>query len=112
MVVAPALEAVGASERARVGDGIASGYRGWAIGAVVAALASGIYNLLNKANVPAGYHMMFGIKMLLVLHIFAVAILLGKPGVDAAKRSRWAAGIVATGTLVVLLSAYLRWLSR
>jgi uncharacterized membrane protein len=81
------------------------------LGSVIGLLATGLYNLITKTSIPPGYHMIFGIKMLLALHIFAVGFLLTKPGVDPAKRARWMTGIVGSGVVIVLLSAYLRSIS-
>jgi hypothetical protein len=75
-----------------------------------AALASGIYNLFTKENPPPGYHMWFGIKFLLALHVIAVALLLGRGRVSEEKRARMAASAMGSGLAVVLISAWLRWL--
>jgi hypothetical protein len=92
-------------------DEAAARFRGLAITTVVLLAVSGIYNLLNKARTPAPYHAIFGIKVLLALHVFAVAILLGKAGASAEKRLRWMSGIAVSGIVIALLSGYLRWLS-
>ena len=59
--------------------------------------------------------MAFGIKMLLVLHIYATAVLWGtSPYGDvniAGKNKRRVLSISIAGLLVVLISAYLRSLS-
>jgi hypothetical protein len=78
--------------------------------AAAAALASGIYNFLTKENPPPGYHMWFGIKFLLALHVISVALLMGRTGVDEAKRERMAGSAMGSGLAVVLISAWLRWL--
>lgn len=85
-------------------------YAGMFRAAVAGLLVSGLYNLLTKTNLPKGYHMIFGIKFLLALHVFAIAVLLGNAGVAEAKRTRWLTGVVISGTVIVLLSAYLRFL--
>ena len=82
------------------------------LAAVGGLLLSGLYNLLSKTSVPKGYHMVFGIKFLLALHVFAMAVLIGRPGVEAAKRHRQMTGIVISGALILALSAYLRFLGR
>lgn len=87
-------------------------FRGWLNGAMLGLLVSGIYNFLTKASFPKGYHMWFGIKMLLALHIFAVATLLARGAGDPAKQRRWATGVAISGFTVILISAVLRWLSR
>jgi uncharacterized membrane protein len=80
--------------------------------AIVGLLVSGLYNLLSKAGVPKGYHMIFGIKFLLALHVFAMGFLVARAGVDAAKRQRQLTGMVISGGLILALSAYLRFLGR
>lgn len=106
-VIAPAL----AGEKPQVGDRIATAVRPLMLMAVMALVASGLFNFLNKKSIPAGYHMVFGIKMLLAMHVIAVAVMLGRPGVDAAKRNRWTFGIAMSGLAILLLSAYLRSLA-
>lgn len=85
-------------------------YAGTFRAAVAGLLVSGLYNFLTKTNLPKPYHMVFGIKFLLALHVFAIAILLGNAGVAEAKRMRWLTGVVISGLLIVTLSAYLRFL--
>ncbi|MCX6619647.1 MAG: hypothetical protein NTY38_00925 [Acidobacteria bacterium] len=87
-------------------------YRGWALGAMLGVVVSGLYNFLTKASFPHGYHMWFGIKMLLVMHVFAVAFLLAKGAGDPARQQRWRTGVMISGFTIVLLSAVLRWISR
>ena len=87
-------------------------FRGWTYGAVAALIGSGLYNLLTKASYPAGYHMWFGIKMLLVLHVIVVALLMTTPAVDHSKRLRLMSGVALSGLTVILISAWLRWMSQ
>lgn len=110
-IVGPALDRLGPAEKAGVHDRIAAILRPIILGAIAALILSGLYNLLHKKSIPAGYHMVFGIKMLLALHIIAVGVLLGRTGVDPAKRDRWTFGIVITGLIILMLSAYLRSLA-
>lgn len=75
-------------------------------------LVSGIYTLLSKPHYPPGYFLWFGIKMLLVLHIFSMAILLTAPKqAEEAKRNRWMTGTLISAAIVVGISAWLRWIS-
>ena len=73
---------------------------------------SGLYNLLSKTAVPAGYHAVFGVKFLLALHVFAMAFLIGRPGIEAAKRHRQMTGMIISGALILALGAWLRFLGR
>ena len=79
-------------------------FKPWAYAAIGAILISGTYNLLSKASLPPHYHVWFGIKVLLALHVFAATLLY------RGKRNSLT-GIVIAGALIVALSAYLRWIS-
>jgi hypothetical protein len=48
----------------------------------------------------------------LALHVIAVAFVAAKPHVDEQKRDRQLLGVIISGMVIVLLSSYLRWLSR
>ena len=73
-------------------------------------LASGLYQLMNRmsGDVPKFYHMIFGIKFLLFLHIAAVSIILVKPQTTPEKRARLLTGLVYSGLGVLLLGTALR----
>ncbi|MBV8845171.1 MAG: hypothetical protein JO307_20385 [Bryobacterales bacterium] len=89
--------------RVVIGD-LARGFRPvayWAIGAI---LASGIYNFVSKTAVSTNYQVWFGIKMLVVLHVFATTILYR-------GKKRLLTGIVIAGAIIVAISGYLRWIS-
>jgi uncharacterized membrane protein len=92
------------------GAGYTERFRGWIWAAVPVLIGSGVYNLLTKGDLPVRYHMVFGIKMLLVLHIVAVALIMTTRAAEE-KRTKLMGGVVATGLLVLLLSSYLRWIS-
>ena len=80
---------------------------------VIGVLGSGVWQfleVLERGDIERGWHMVFGIKSLFVLHILAVTLLQMRVQVDEEKRKRWMTGIVASGTLVVILSGTLRLL--
>lgn len=107
-VLAAPLDGMAAAERRKWEDAAAARIRTVGLIFITLAIVSGLYNLLNKVNLPKGYHMWFGIKMLFVLHILAITVLLGRAGVEPAKRARWASGLAVSGMIVLLISAYLR----
>ncbi len=107
----PALSQLPESVRGQVGPAVAARFRALLYTVAAAALVSGVYNYLTKPSYPRGYHMWIGIKILFVLHALAAAILYGVPGADDRKRPRWAAGIVASALVIVLISGWLRWLT-
>lgn len=87
-------------------------HRRWVLAAALTIVLSGLYNLFAKSNVPSGYHMIFGIKMLFALHVLAVSFLLHRANTTEEKRRRLEAGLRWTGVVILLLSAYLRHLSN
>jgi hypothetical protein len=100
-----------ASAPPALGEAAARPFRPLLYTVLVTVLGSGIYNYATKASYPPGYHMWIGIKLLLVLHIAAAAILYSVRVSDQAKRNRTALGIVISGLAVIAISNYLRYLS-
>lgn len=103
----PGIQLLEAGTRGKVDNAIAAAWRPAAITAILGVLLSGIYNLVNAGQRSPRFHMVFGIKMLLVLHVFAVTILATRP--DNARRARQLTGIVISGAGIVILSVVLRW---
>ena len=89
--------------RVAVGD-LAAGFKPVAYAAIGGILVSGIYIFLSKGPVSSNYQMWFGIKMLLVLHVFAVTILY------KGKRRLLTGAAISSG-LIVAIAGYLRWIT-
>ncbi|MEP6714035.1 MAG: hypothetical protein ABJC09_00595 [Terriglobia bacterium] len=102
----PATLALSEETRGKVGDALAVRWRPWIIGAVAGLLVSGAYNFLSKTGLTPAYHAVIGIKILLALHVFAIAILACRPGNE--RRGRQLTGVAISGVIVVALSAVLR----
>jgi hypothetical protein len=103
----PGIHLLEPSTRVKVDNAIAAAWRPTALVALAGMLISGIYNLLHESPRSPRFHMVFGIKMLLVLHVLAVTVLATRP--DNVRRSRQLTGIVISGTVIVILSVVLRW---
>ena len=88
----------------------ADGFRPSMLVSVALLLASGLYQFVTRLSggVPKFYHMIFGIKFLLFLHIAAVSIILVKPQTTPEKRARLLTGLVYSGIGVLLLGTALR----
>lgn len=106
--VIPALAPLGEDTRRKVDNAVAAAWRPFVLAGVAGLLISGVYNLLNKTGLTPAYHAVIGVKFLLALHVFAVAILATKP--DNSKRARQLTGVAVSGVLIVILSAVLRWI--
>ena len=89
--------------RVVIGD-LAQGFRPVAYAAIGGILVSGIYNFLSKTAASTNYQVWFGIKMLLVLHVFGTTIFYR-------GKTRLLTGAVIAGALIVAISGYLRWIS-
>jgi uncharacterized membrane protein len=105
----PATAALASETRTKVGDAIAVAWRPFVLSAIAGLLISGIYNFLNKTGLTPAWHAVFGIKILLALHVFAAAFLAARP--ENPKRARQLTGVAISGVIIVVLSAVLRWLS-
>jgi uncharacterized membrane protein len=110
-VLAPALASLPTTERELAGSNAVTSFRPLLITVLVLALGSGMYNYATKASYPPTYHMWMGIKLLLVLHIAASAILYSVRQSTQAKRNRTELSIVISGLVVIAIAAYLRYLS-
>ena len=89
--------------RVAIGE-MAASFKPLAYTVIGGILVSGTYNFLKKPSYPPHYHMWFGIKILLVLHIFAATILYR-------GKTRALTGIVISGAIVIAISSWLRWMS-
>jgi hypothetical protein len=110
-VLAPALAALPIAERALVGSKAVDSFRPLLIVVLITALSSGMYSYATKSSYPPTYHMWMGIKLLLVLHIAASAILYSVRQSNEAKRKRTELSIVVSGLIVIAIAGYLRYLS-
>ena len=91
------------------GTPIAKGLKGAILAACAFIIISGGYTLMIKTVTPPGYHMWFGMKVLLVMHILAVHFMLAIQDMPDAKKIRMAKGIAMSGIVVVILSGILRY---
>jgi hypothetical protein len=79
------------------------------ISGIVAMVVSGLYTMMKMMSVaPKGWHMWFGIKFLLALHVFAMLFLMTKPDAPAEKRKRWQYSAMIGTAVVIAAGAYLR----
>lgn len=84
----------------------ATHFRPTVLFAVAGLIVSGLYNLLTNPGHTPRYHMLFGIKILLALHVFAMAFLVTQP--VNPKRERLMTGAAISGLIILGISAYLR----
>jgi len=84
----------------------AGAYRPLVLTAILGLIISGTYNLLTNPGHTVKYHILLGVKLLLVMHVFAVAFLVTQP--KNPRRARMMTGTVISGLIIIAISAYLR----
>jgi uncharacterized membrane protein len=116
LVLSPAVQAMAAGERAQLLGRLSARLQPLALATIALSLLTGLYNFYRilQAGVAPGYHMAFGVKFLLALHVFGMLFVLSKPpsadpGQDA-KRSRLALGALISAVIILAIGAYLRTL--
>ena len=107
-ILAPVLQSLAAEQQETLGDSLAARYRSLMLLIILLLTATGLYNMIMNINRGALYQSILGIKLLLVLHVFAVGILIVKP--KNPKRTRQMTGLVISGLVIIAISAVLRQL--
>jgi uncharacterized membrane protein len=107
-VLAPVLQSLAAQQQETLGDALAARYRSLLFLVILLLTATGLYNMILNINRGALYQSLLGIKLLLVLHVFAVGILIVRP--KNPKRTRQMTGLVISGLVIIAISAVLRQL--
>jgi hypothetical protein len=110
--IAGAIAVLGGLARAQIsGAGDAPKYAPWLGGGALVLVASGIAQFIERMSYAApAWHAIAGIKILLALHVVAVALVLARGKADEVKRDRLTRGAVVSGWMVVLLGAVLHTL--
>ena len=103
----PGIQLLEAGTRAKVDNAIAAAWRPVVIASVAGLLLTGIYNFMHRPVKTPQFHMLFGIKMLLALHVFAVSMLATRA--DNQRRSRQLTGVAISGVIVLIISVAFRW---
>ena len=80
------------------------GFKAWGYGAIGAILVSGVVNILSKPSLPPHYYVWFGVKILLALHLFGVAV-------SYRGKQRLLTGALISAALIVGISEVLRYIS-
>lgn len=106
MVLARSSDDMGGAARGPLFERIAAAFRPLVFASIAGLMVSGFINYLLAPGHSKIYHALFGIKMLLVLHLFAVAILIVQP--NNPRRTRLATGAMISGLVILLISAWLR----
>jgi hypothetical protein len=105
--VMPGIQLLEAGTRPKADNAIAAAWRPVAIGSIAGLLITGIYNVMHRPAETNEFHILFGIKMLLALHVFAVSLIATRA--DNPRRLRQLTGVAISGVLILIISAAFRW---
>ena len=105
-VMIPAAASLAPDARTALVESAAAHFRPAVFAAMAGLVLSGIYNYLLKPGHSVRYSALFGVKMLLALHVFSVAILVAAP--KNPRRARQLFGAAISGLAIVLIAAYLK----
>lgn len=108
LILLPSLVALPPAERTGLLEQLLRRHRLLIYCVLPSLLVSGLYNLLSRRGHSPWYHAWFGVKMLLVAHLFTLALLLAHGPAGDPRRKRRMTGLAISGFCIVLLSAYLR----
>src|ERR1035437_7799137 len=109
LVMLPSIETLAPDARKALAEKTAARFRPVVFAAIAGLVVSGLFNIFTKVGHSPTYHMLLGIKILLALHVFAVAILVVQP--ENPRRGRMMKGAAISGLIILAVAAYLSHIS-
>ena len=105
-VMIPSARSLAPDARTALDENAARRFRPAIFAAIAGLVISGIFNYLLKPGHSVRYSALFGVKMLLALHVFSVAILVAAP--NNPRRARQLFGAAISGLAILLIASYLK----
>lgn len=105
-VLVPGLAVAAADAREAIVEKAAQAFRPLVYTAAAALVVSGLYNILSHPGHTLRYHILFGVKLLLVAHVFTVSLAIVRP--HKTGRARLMSTTAISGLIIIAISAYLR----
>ncbi|MGA2773737.1 MAG: hypothetical protein ABSG26_23305 [Bryobacteraceae bacterium] len=106
LVMLPSSAALAPDAREALADGAAVAFRPFVLAAICGLVVSGVFNILTHPGHTTKYHILLGVKLLLVAHVFAAALLIVRPGHP--RRARMMTGAAISGLAIIAIAAYLQ----
>jgi uncharacterized membrane protein len=106
LVMIPAARSLSPDAQTALGESAAAHFRPVVFAAIVGLVLSGFLNYVSKPGHSIRYQGLFGLKLLLALHVFSVALQAAGP--KNPRRARQLFGAAISGLAILLISAYLR----
>jgi uncharacterized membrane protein len=106
LAMTPASGTFAPEARETLNERAAAAFRPMVFAAIAGLIISGLYNILSSPGHTVRYHIVLGIKLLLVAHVFAAALLIVRP--NNPRRARLMTSALLSGFAIILISMYLR----
>jgi putative copper export protein len=106
LAMTPASEALAPEGRDALGERAAAAFQPLALAAMTGLIVSGLYNVISTPGHSMRYRAWLAVKLLLAAHMFAAAILIGRP--NRQRRPRLMMSACVSGLIVILIAAYLK----
>jgi uncharacterized membrane protein len=106
LVMSPALAGAAPERSGAVMERAAARFRPLVLAAMALLTASGVFNILTTPGHRPVYHIVLGIKLLLVLHVFGISLLVVRPAQP--RRERLITSVMISGLAILLISSWLR----
>ena len=107
LVLVPASAALAPDAREALADRAAAAFRPFVVASICGLVVSGLFHILTNPGHTTKYHVLLGIKLLLVLHVFAVSLAIARPGHP--RRARMMTGVAISGLAIIAIAVYLRY---
>jgi putative copper export protein len=106
LVMLPSSAALAPDAREALADRAAVAFRPFVLAAICGLVVSGVFNILTHPGHTTKYHILLGVKLLLVAHVFAAALLIVRPAHP--RRARMMIGVAISGLAIIAIAAYLQ----
>ncbi|MBZ5582131.1 MAG: hypothetical protein LAQ30_07980 [Acidobacteriia bacterium] len=106
LILMPSSYALPAGEREILNERDAGAFRPFVLAAIAGLILSGIFNILARPGHSLSHNVMLAVKLLLVAHVFAAALVTVRA--HSPRRTRTLTGTVISGAVILAISAYLR----
>jgi putative copper export protein len=105
LVMLPASAPLAPDARQALADRAAVAFRPFVLAAICGLVVSGVYNILTHPGHTTKYHILLGVKLLLALHVFTVALLVTRS--SNPHRARMMTGVAISGLAIIAIAVYL-----
>jgi hypothetical protein len=106
LILMPSTGALPPEERDALAERDAAAFRPYVFAAMAGLVISGLFNILSYPGHNMTHNIVLAVKLLLVAHVFAAAMAAVRK--NNPRRARMLAGVVASGAVILAVSAYLR----